>query len=192
MSQPYDETHEQRRRALLVGLAVLLVVLLLALVARAVVGGDSAAAPPGPAPTTPAPSGSSSGDAGVLPQDDGTSIQVPVEDAPDGFAVEARLASAITLGRAEPMSVGLQNTTSRPLVIDALTVTAGTPDRRGCRASWLELGAAVPDPAGRILAPGATLTATVEVLLRDLPAVNQDACQGATFPVRVQVTGGGS
>ena len=190
MSQPFDETYEQRRRALLVGLAVLAVVLLLALVARAVVGGD-APAPPAAA-ATPAPSGSSSSDTGVLPQDDGTSVQVPVEDAPDGFAVEARLAAAITLGRAQPMTVGLANTTSRPLVVDALTVTAGTPDRRGCRAAWLELGAAVPDPAGRTLAPGASLTATVEVLLRDLPAVNQDACQGASFPVRVQVTGGGS
>lgn len=191
MRQPLDQPHEQRRRALLVGLAVLLVVLLLAFVARAVVGGDDVLLP-APAATTPAPSGGSSADTGVLPEDDGTTVDVPVEKAPDGFAVEARLASAITLGRAQTMTVGLRNTTSLPLVVDALTVTAGTPDRRGCLASWLELGAALPDPAGRSLAAGASLTAKVEVLLRDLPAVNQDACQGASFPVRVQVTGGRS
>ena len=79
-------------------------------------------------------------------------------------------------------------TTTIPADPDGNVLVAGVP-LTGCLAAWFTATVATgPTPTiGTPILPGGTVTGTVTVVMLD-PNVNQDACQGKTPDVEVDVT----
>lgn len=110
---------------------------------------------------------------------------------PRSFSIEPQLASIGTLYPGAPpvqLPVILRNPNPVPILVTGLRVAAA--DAPGCDAAAnLELIPAGASPAAPLtVAPGGSLSLPAPgasppaIGLRDLP-VNQDACQGASFPL---------
>lgn len=113
---------------------------------------------------------------------------------PRPLTVEPRPTSLTALHPGAPpqtIPVRVANPNSVPVTVTALTIAVSA-DPPGCPANPnLELGPSSLSPAAPLVLPaGAELvlpTATIAaptIALRELP-FNQDACQGASFPLRV-------
>jgi hypothetical protein len=111
---------------------------------------------------------------------------------PKSFSIEPRLSSLDSLfpgAPAQTLPVLLKNPNPVPILVTALRATA-TADPLGCdSATNLELTPSSASPAlplmvpaeGSVSLPAAGASAPA-IALRDLP-LNQDACQGAHFPL---------
>ncbi len=133
---------------------------------------------------TPSPTGASSGGG----SGDGTVDGGTARD----FTMTASLGgSPVVIGQSRDLVVVVRNPNDRPLTLAGVRLTPTTPSKPGCLASWVSVGSYDASRDGPVRVPaGGEASFTVPFQLLDLTSTNQNACQGATFPVRL--TGSGS
>lgn len=125
-----------------------------------------------------------SDDVDLTAQVDGSVVGRPLE-------FRASLPSGpVVLGQPGSLVVIVVNPNDADLAVQSVVVEVGQPSEAGCRAEWLTIGdySADRDPPLRVDADG-TARLVVPYLLVDLPATNQDACKGATFPLSISGSG---
>jgi len=88
-------------------------------------------------------------------------------------------------GVPRPLVITIRNAGADAVRVTSVQVTAGQPSAAGCSASWYAVTGRVP--ASMVVAARSTGRLTWQMLLRDLPHHNQDACKGARVPFRVRV-----
>lgn len=96
----------------------------------------------------------------------------------------------LVLGEPGSLVITVINPNDVDIAVQSVVVEVGQPSDAGCRAEWLTVGdySADRDPPLRVAADG-TARLVVPSLLVDLPATNQDACKGATFPLSISGSG---
>jgi hypothetical protein len=161
-------------------------------------------ATPAPAPSLPSTGGGSGGSGGTTGGGTGGGNAVPGGRTSDGsgdgtvegsdarpFTMTASLGGApVIIGEARDLAVTVRNPNGAPLDLRSITATATTPSAPGCLASWVSVSSydASRDAAVRVPARG-TATVTLTFELENLTSVNQNACQGSTFPLTLSGSG---
>ena len=96
---------------------------------------------------------------------------------------------SLQLGVRDGLRIRLTNPTDQDLMLATLTTTVLDRGDDRCRAEWFEVGdydAKVDDPVS--IPAGGDSAVTVSLRLVNLSDVNQDACQGASIPIRLTGT----
>jgi len=88
-------------------------------------------------------------------------------------------------GVPRPLVITIHNAGTDDVRVTSVQVTAGQPSAPACSASWYAVTGQVP--ASMVIAAQSTGRLTWQMLLRDLPHHNQDACKGSRVPFRVRV-----
>ena len=110
-------------------------------------------------------------------------------DASLGFAAEFP-EGPLVIGSPERLLVIVTNPHEHDVRLDTLAVDVGEPAAAGCRAEWLTVEDFDAGVDGELIVPVAgTVRVPLEYVLADLPDVNQDACQGARFPLTITGSG---
>lgn len=155
-----------------------------------------------PSPTLPSTGGGTGG--GTTGGGTGGGDAVPGDSTSDGsgdgtvegsdarpFTMTASLGGApVLLGEKRDLVVTVRNPNGSALDLRSVTATPRSPSATGCLASWVSVSSydASRDAAVRVPARGtATVTLTFELV--NLASVNQNACQGATFPLTLGGSG---
>ncbi len=126
----------------------------------------------------------------------GTDVSVTV-GAPDRLGplepLEFNVALAngpIALGDPGQLVISVSNPTDRAIEVDALVIDVLEPSTPGCRAEWFTLRYDSPNADAPLLVDaGGSSDLSVAYTLVDLAGTNQDACQGATFPLSIRGSG---
>jgi hypothetical protein len=131
-------------------------------------------------------SGSGSGPGSVEGEGSGTVDAGRLQD----FTMRASLRGGpIILGEQRLVEVRVSNPNQLSITVDRLTVTVRQPASAGCDPDWLEVESYVRGSgAAIVVAAGGTRTLLLDAELVNLATVNQDACQGATFPLSLTGT----
>jgi hypothetical protein len=157
-----------------------------------------------PSPTLPSTGGGSGGSGGTTGGGTGGGNAVPGDSTSDGsgdgtvegtdarpFTMTASLGgSPVLIGETRDLVVTVRNPNGSALDLRSVTATPRSPSAPGCLASWVSVGSydASRDAVVRVPARGtATVTLTFELV--NLASVNQNACQGATFPLTLGGSG---
>jgi hypothetical protein len=157
-----------------------------------------------PSPTLPSTGGGSGGSGGTTGGGSGGGNAVPGDSTSDGsgdgtvegtdarpFTMTASLGGApVLIGETRDLVVTVRNPNGSALDLRSVTATPRTPSATGCLASWVSVGSydASRDAAVRVPARGtATVTLTFELV--NLASVDQNACQGASFPLTLGGSG---
>jgi hypothetical protein len=170
--------------------------------------GGSGVPLPGPTVTvtaTPTPSlPSTGGSGGTTGGGSGGGNAVPGDGTSDGsgsgtvdgadaraFTMTAALGGApVLIGERRNLTVTVRNPNDEPVELRSVRATPRAPSTAGCLASWVSVSSydASVDPAVRVPGRGSTtLTLTFELV--NLATTNQNACQGATFPLALSGSG---
>ena len=91
---------------------------------------------------------------------------------------------ALIPGTTRTLVVRVHNPNASVIRLLAVDVSVGDPGRAGCSPAWITVGnyRAGRDPRMVVRANGSG-TLSVPILLVNLPSVDQNGCQGATFPL---------
>jgi hypothetical protein len=104
------------------------------------------------------------------------------------FTMTAALTGVpIMIGDTRNLTITVTNPNTQSITIQSIDVTVRQPAAAGCNPAWL----AVTDFAGTptVVVPARGSRAlTVPATLLDLPTVDQNACQGASFPLSLSGT----
>jgi len=118
----------------------------------------------------------------------GVPADAPGVGEPVGFTA-ALPDGPVQIGKPGRLVITVTNPTADPLVVDDLTIDVLEPSRPGCRADWFSVGFDDRQPAVVTVPAGESVRVSVTYRLVDLAGINQDACQGATFPLSISGTG---
>jgi hypothetical protein len=102
------------------------------------------------------------------------------------FRLTASMAAPLIPGRPGTLRVIAANPESVDLRLTGVTVTVAAPAAAGCSPEWLQISEWSGD---RPLPAKATATVDLTAVLLDLPDVDQTACRGGAFPLRLDGTG---
>ncbi len=141
---------------------------------------------PDPAPT----GGGTGGGNGAAGDGSGSGTGSIEGDSALKFTLAAAVGGPVVIGVPRDLTVTVSNPNSAPLDLSTVLAAPRTPSLPGCLASWVSVGdyVATRDGALRVPARGSrNVTLTFELL--NLPSINQNACQGASFPLSLTGTG---
>jgi hypothetical protein len=117
---------------------------------------------------------------------DGVAHVTRIVTNPRELTVSTAVAGRLEPGRPRPLVITIGNTGTHPVRVTSVNVVTGQPSASACRASWYAVTGQLPSRL--VVGVRSTTQLTWQMLLRDLPHHNQDACKGASlsFTVRVQ------
>jgi hypothetical protein len=106
--------------------------------------------------------------------------------SPRDLTVSTAVKGRLEPGRTRPLLITIGNSGTHPVRITSVDVVPGQPSPATCSSSWYAVTGQLPSRL--VVGVRSTAQLTWQMLLRDLPHLNQDACKGATltFTVRVQ------
>jgi hypothetical protein len=93
-------------------------------------------------------------------------------------------------GAKHPLKVTIANPTSKSMLVSGITVKAAKPKGfPGCKPSWVK---ATPFKAKKkikplVVKPHKKVVKKLSISFTNLTTVNQDACKGARFPLKISV-----
>lgn len=96
---------------------------------------------------------------------------------------------AIRIGEQGTFVVTVDNPHAHPVLLETIDIEVLDPSIAGCRAEWLEVDDREPGSWSVTVPAQGSARVRIPFVLVDLPTVNQDACQGADFPL--SITGSG-
>ena len=95
----------------------------------------------------------------------------------------------IRIGEPGTFVITVDNPHSHPVRLETVGIEVLEPTVPGCRAEWLRVDDYEPGPSPLTIPAEGSVRVRLPFTLVDLPTVNQDACQGADFPL--SITGSG-
>lgn len=107
---------------------------------------------------------------------------------PLGFAA-AVPEGEIRIGEPGTFVITVDNPHSHPVLLETVDIEVLEPTVPGCRAEWLRVGDFEPGSSSVTIPAQGSARVRIPFTLVNLPTVNQDACQGADFPL--SITGSG-
>jgi len=102
-----------------------------------------------------------------------------------GLTVSPSVDGPLSPGVPRPLVITIRNAGADAVRVTSVQVAAGRPSAAACSASWYAVTGQVP--ASMVISAQSTGRLSWQMLLRDLPHHNQDACKGAQVPFRVRV-----
>jgi hypothetical protein len=164
---------DRRLRGLLLVALLLLFALLWALLSWSSEGASAGSGDPGPRPT---PTVTATGGGG-------TTVTTPEGRT---FTLTATVTAPLLPGRPGALRVVADNPAPVALRLTEVTVAVLPPATAGCSAEWLRIA---PWTGDMPLPAGGTATVDLAAELLDLPDVDQSACRGGVFPLRLTGSG---
>ena len=107
---------------------------------------------------------------------------------PLGFAA-AVPEGEIRIGEPGTFVITVDNPHSHPVLLETVDIEVLEPTVPGCRAEWLRVEDFEPGRSTVTIPAQGSARVRIPFTLVNLPTVNQDACQGADFPL--SITGSG-
>ena len=107
---------------------------------------------------------------------------------PLGFAA-AVPEGPIRIGEPGTFVITVDNPHTHPVLLETVDIEVLEPTVPGCRAEWLRVGDYEPARSSVTIPAQGSVRVRIPFTLVDLPTVNQDACQGADFPLSISGSG---
>jgi hypothetical protein len=103
------------------------------------------------------------------------------------FAMTAELLDALAPGAERVLRVTVSNPNNQTIRLLEVGAAVGTPNAPGCDPDWVTVTgfAHVAGATERVVVANGTQTLDLGIRMINLSQTNQDACKGASFPLRL-------